>query len=179
MVLRTLILALAAALLAPAAMAQSADGSGIYVGGLVGRVRFSEDCPQSCDESSRGVRAFAGYQFNRYFGLEVGAASLGETKNEELGVPVKTQVRLVDASLLGHWHLAEKVALFGRLGAYSGKTTGTVTDTGTGVTLGAGAQFAVTPNLGLRVEWQDYATLSNGIRVFDANLLGVGVLWRF
>jgi outer membrane protein with beta-barrel domain len=177
MVLRSLILALAAA--APsAALAQSSD-SGIYVGGLLGRTRVSENCPQSCEEASRAARAFAGYQINRGFGIELGAASLGETKSQEFGVPVTTQVRVVDFTVLGHWHIAEKVALFGRLGGYSGKTTGTLTDTSSGVTGGVGAQFAVTPNLGLRVEWQDYATMSNGARLFDINLLGIAALWRF
>ena len=75
--------------------------------------------------------------------------------------------------------LAEKVSLFGRLGGFYGKTTSTITDSGTGVTLGVGAQFAVTRNLGLRVEWLDYATLANGLRIFDANLLGIAALWRF
>jgi opacity protein-like surface antigen len=175
--MRTL-LALVLVLAAPAAAAQS-DDSGFYVGGLLGRTRYSENCPQSCEESSRGLRAFAGMQLNRYFGLELGAAGLGETKNEELGVPVTTQVRVVDFTMLLHWPIVEKMSLFGRLGGYYGKTTGTITDSGTGVTLGVGAQFAVTRSPRLRVEWQDYATLASGIRVFDANLFGVGALWRF
>jgi OOP family OmpA-OmpF porin len=171
-------LALAAALPAPAALAQSSD-SGIYVGGLLGRSRVSENCPKSCDEASRAARAFAGYQFNRGFGMEVGAAGLGETKSDELGVPVTTQVRVLDFTVLGHLHLAEKVALFGRLGVYQGKTTGTLTDTSSGGTAGVGVQIAVTPNLALRVEWQDYATVSNGARLFDINLFGLAALWRF
>jgi len=170
--------ALAAAICAPAAFAQASD-SGIYAGGLLGRTRYSENCPQSCDEASRAARLFAGYQFNRWFGMELGAAALGETKNQELGVPVTTQVRVLDYTLLGYLHIAEKVALFGRVGAYSGKTTGTLTDTSSGGTAGVGVQFAVTPNLGLRVEWQDYATVSNGARLFDINLLGIAALWRF
>lgn len=178
MVLRSLILALAAALSAPAAFAQSSD-SGIYVGGLLGRTRVNADCPKSCDEASRAGRAFAGYQFNRWLGMEVGAAGLGETKQDELGVPVTTQVHVTDFTVLGHLHLAEKVALFGRLGVYSGKTTGTLTDTSSGGTAGVGVQLAVTPNLALRVEWQDYATVSNGARLFDINLFGLAALWRF
>ena len=180
MVLRSLsrLWVAALAVAAPAAAAPP-DDMGVYAGGLLGRTRYSHDCPESCEDASRGLRVFGGVQVTRYFGMEVGAAGLGETKTEELGAPVSTKVHVVDFSLLFHWPLAEKVALFGRLGGYYGKTTGTITDSGAGVTAGVGAQFAVTPNLGLRVEWQDYATVSNGARLFDINLLGIAALWRF
>lgn len=171
-------LAVALAVAATAAAAQPEDMA-VYAGGLLGRTRFSESCSPSCDEASRAVRVFAGVQVTKYFGMELGAASLGETQTEELGVPVTTRVRVVDFSLLGYLPLAQKVALFGRLGAYYGKTTSTLTDSGTGATFGVGAQLAVTQNLGLRIEWQDYSTLSSGLRVFNANVLGVAALWRF
>jgi opacity protein-like surface antigen len=174
----TRVLLLAFVLFAPPALAQSGDG-GFYVGGLLGRSQFSESCSQGCDGSSNALRAFAGLQLNRYFGLEAGIAHLGEAKGQEFGVPVTTSARVVDFTLLGHWLLAEKVSLFGRIGAYSGKTTGTITDSNTGLTLGFGAQFAASRNLALRVEYQDYATMSYSLHVFDVSLLGLSALWRF
>jgi OmpA-OmpF porin, OOP family len=175
---KTPALLLAAVLFAPPALAQS-DGSRFYLGGLLGTSKFSESCTQGCDDSSTALRAFAGVQMNRYFGLEAGFAHLGETSGQEFGVPVTTRARVFDFTLLGHWPLAEKVSLFGRIGGYAGKTTGTITDSATGLTVGFGAQFAATPNLALRVEYQDYATLSYSFHVFDVSLLGVSALWRF
>jgi opacity protein-like surface antigen len=178
--MRSLLLILSIAHFAPTALAQSQSEPGaLYLGGLLGRSQFSENCSQGCDDSSNALRAFAGVQLNRYFGLEAGVAHLGEATGQEFGVPVTTSARVFDFTLLAHWPIAEKVSLFGRIGAYAGKTTGTFTDSNTGLTLGFGAQFAASRNLSLRVEYQDYATMSYSLHVFDVSLLGLSALWRF
>jgi OOP family OmpA-OmpF porin len=69
-----------AALLAMAAFGASAQG---YLGASAGASEFNVDCTgaTTCSTSGSGMRAYAGYLFNRYWGVELGYISLGEQKS--------------------------------------------------------------------------------------------------
>src|SRR4051812_36937211 len=82
-----------AALALISAAAQAQDTTGWYAGGNVGRTRATIDDARITSglagqglattgiddrESDTGYRIFGGYQFNRYFGLELGYFDLGK-----------------------------------------------------------------------------------------------------
>ena len=51
-------------------------------------------------------------------------------------------------------------------------------ESGNGLTYGAGLQYDLSPNLGLRGEWQRYDKLA-GISDLKSDVLSVGAIWRF
>jgi opacity protein-like surface antigen len=53
-------------------------------------------------------------------------------------------------------------------------------DDNTGLTLGLGLRYDVTPNLGVRAEWQRYGDVSaDAFGEGDIDLVSIGALWRF
>ena len=173
-------LALAAAF-APAASAQSAaPAAHVYAGATVGQVRWSPGC-NGCDNLDTGLRVFGGYQLTRIFAAEIGYANLGEPR----GTGVLVKGNSWDASALAAWPVGDAFSIHGRLGIYRANVKGGGTLAGQqhdnyGLTYGAGAQFEATPNLALRLDWQEYSGPGGaGIPDSDIRLVSLGALWRF
>jgi len=171
----------ALALLASGASAQTTPPAGhIYVGGAVGQSRWSPPCT-SCDNLDTSLRVFGGYQINRTFAGEIGFTNLGETRGN--GVLVKGNAW--DASALAAWPIAGALAIYGRLGIYRGNLKGGGTLAGAqednyGLTYGAGLQFDVGTNVGLRLDWQEYSGAGgSNIPSTDIRNISLGALWRF
>jgi len=172
--------ALAAAFAGPAAAQSAAPAGHMYVGGTIGQSRWSPACG-GCDSNDSAVRVFGGYQINRIFAGELGFANLGETRSGATLVKGNAW----DLSALAGWPVSGSFSVYGRLGAYRGNLKGGGTLAGRqednyGVTYGVGAQFDATPNIGLRLEWQEYPGAGgSGIPDSDIRLISFGGLWRF
>src|SRR5690349_18799477 len=75
--------ALAALVFGTAALAQESAPAPrhLYAGGGVGEARWRPGCPSSvtpCEHNNQSVKAFAGYQINRYLAAEVAFTNYGK-----------------------------------------------------------------------------------------------------
>jgi OOP family OmpA-OmpF porin len=146
------------------------------------------------DDTDTGFKLFAGWQFTRNFALEGGYFRLGEfgyTANTASGSQrgtAKFQGGNVDA--VGILPITEKFAALGRIGVTYTQSKGTFSGVGvTGNTspsksegnfkVGLGLQYALTPALGLRGEWERYRVNDTIGNKGDIDMLTVGLLWRF
>jgi hypothetical protein len=140
------------------------------------------------DGQSNGFRIFAGYQFSKHVGLEVGYADLGEVdyRGSFQGVPVtdgKLGITGFDVALVVSFVVAEKTMLFGKVGAFAweaeandvagGVPFSTSTD-GTNAMLGIGLAYAVSPTAALRAEIESRRAADEVVNTFS-----FGVEFRF
>lgn len=140
-------------------LAQSAAGTGFYVGADVGNADFGSD-----DDTA--FKLYAGYKFHPNVAVEGGWASLFDKGGVEA-----TALEVVAVGMLP---LAPQFSLLGKLGFASIDVDSPAGgDTKTELTYGIGAQYDVTPKIGLRAQWQRYDTDQ------EIDLLSVGVLVRF
>lgn len=138
---------------------QSAAGTGLYVGADVGNADFGSD-----DDTA--FKLYAGYKFHPNVAVEGGWAQLFDKGGSEV-----TSLELVAVGILP---LAHQFSLLGKLGFASVDVdTPLGGDTKTELTYGIGAQYDVTPMIGVRAGWQRYDTDQ------EIDLLSVGVVVRF
>ena len=200
-----------AALLATPAFAQDEPGY-FYLGGSFGQSRAKIDetridadllsqglvtSSMTRDEKDKAWKAFAGYQFNRYVGLEGGYFNLGRFGFTSTTVPAGTldgRIRLhgLNLDLVGTLPIYERLSLIGRVGAQYATAHDTFGGTGAVVVLdpnphksqvnykvGAGLQFALTRNLMLRGEAERYRVNDAVGNHGDVNMFSAGLVWAF
>jgi OOP family OmpA-OmpF porin len=153
---------------ASGAFAQSQlDRPGWYVGGAFGQADIGPDTDTSW-------KIFGGYDINRHFAAEIAYSDLGEVT--ELGV--NTDARAYELSGLLKFPLGNQFSLYGLAGIANVKAEtsgplGTVSDDSTEFTWGVGAQMNLSPNFGLRAQWQRYETDA------EVDVISLGLLWKF
>jgi OOP family OmpA-OmpF porin len=153
----------------------------------------------SKDQHGLGYKAYAGYQFNRYFGLEGGYFNLGKFSFNSTTAPAGTLHG--DLKNNAGYNLdavgtvpvvPDKFSLYGRLGLQSSKTSDLFTGTGAASTValapsknqfgykaGLGLEFDFTKNIGMRGEWERYR-ISDGISGHaNVDVFSLNMLYRF
>jgi OOP family OmpA-OmpF porin len=151
------------ALLSAAAMTFSAGVlaqgalSGAYVGLDVGQTDVGP-------EDDTGWKIFGGYRFNQNIAAELGYGLLFDKGGVEL--------TSLEAVAVGMFPLANQFSIIGKLGfaMLEADPGGDETE----LTYGIGAQYDVTRNLGVRLQWQRYSTDPD-----DIDFISIGVLWKF
>lgn len=159
---------IAAATLGLPAAAQTTD-TGFYVGANIGQSKLKDGC-SGCDDKDTAWRFLGGYQLNRNFAAEVGYTNLGE-----FGA---TKVNAWELVGVGLFPLGNQFGIYGKLGGHHSEVKDGGSESGNGLTYGAGVQYDLSPNLGLRGEWQRYDKLA-GISDLKSDVLSVGAVWRF
>lgn len=162
-----------AALLAVVGMAYAADNEiRPYVGVDLTRVMadYNNDTylgvssDDLLKDSLNGINPYVGVQFNKYVGIEAGYLQTAEGKKSNVlnsGVNTKIKLSGFSADLVGTLPVTpdDKVSLLGSagLGRYKADITATgpgglvsADDSDTGYRLGAGAQYQLTDNIGVR-----------------------------
>jgi OOP family OmpA-OmpF porin len=199
------ILGLAAAAAATPAAAQSMDPSGIYLGGSLGRSQYKDTCKNlfiPCEAEDTSWRFFAGYQFNRNWAVELGYTDLGEATGTGPipaggNADMKVHATAFDLTGIGSIYVTQRLSLYGRLGAYMGRTTRDVefsafppvndAKTNSGFTFGAGVGYNLGP-LGLRLEWMRYDNIGTNQNsavqgqpsgTDDVDVFSLALLFRF
>lgn len=200
-----------ASLFAAPALAQDEPGY-FYLGGSFGQSRAKIDEPRinaellsqglvtssmTRDEKDKAWKAFAGYQFNRYVGLEGGYFSLGRFGFTSTTVPAGTldgRIRLhgLNLDLVGTLPIYENLSVIGRVGGQYATAHDTFRGTGAVVALdpnpsksalnykvGAGLQYALTRNLMLRGEAERYRVNDAVGNHGDVNVFSAGLVWAF
>lgn len=178
---------------------------GFYVGLSTAQARSSFDrfpavtggLPADYTNSSGTWKAFAGYQLNQYFGLEVTYAQLGEFNAHvnSAGVDLYTQIRTTawTGSLVGTLPLGKGFSLLGKIGeSYARESRGDcnicvapVTNSSSNTwspTFGVGVKYNFTPSWSARVEVDRYAKVGDsGDSTFGGriNLWSAGVAYKF
>ena len=182
------------------AHAQSSDvtlkmDSGFYVGAGVAHVEAREFCQigGSCDKNDVGWNVFAGYRFNRHLAVEGGYTDLGETSSSGFsgGVPTRftSQTTGFELTGLGIVPLTERFGLYAKLGFFrydnevvaSGGFVGSVSEKGTELTFGFGAEYAF-GQAAARLEWQRYYEITNarsGLAAGDTRVLRLAARYKF
>jgi OOP family OmpA-OmpF porin len=149
------------------------------------------------DEKDTAWKAFGGYQFNRYVGVEAGYFSLGRFGFTSTTAPAGSlagQIRLhgVSLDLVGTLPMTERLSAIARVGAQHASARDSFGGQGTVVVLspnpsksetnykfGAGLQYAFTPSLMLRGEAERYRINDAVGNHGDVNLYSVGLVLAF
>jgi len=180
--------------IALAGAAATAGAQTVYFGFGGGATRINADCSFtiSCDNSDVGWKAYAGYNINPMFGVEVLGYDMGSPHAVVpifgLG-PVNSSLNTTGFALAGviNVPLGRTVDLMGRLGIASNKlkasvasagVSGSDSETSTDALWGIGLGFRLTPNVSIRTEIDGTSATYFGDR-FDSTLFSLGLSVRF
>jgi opacity protein-like surface antigen len=151
---------------APAAMAQKSrsTASPWYVGLHVGQSDIDE-----LNDTDTAVRILGGYRFHQHLAVEVAYTDFGTVQG------VKGNAFEVDA--VGSWPLADRFSIYGKLGFARGEFKNGTSEDSIELTYGLGVQYDFMPNIGARLEWQQYPDVGDGAS--DVDVISIGVVYRF
>lgn len=158
------------------AHSSTATGPGLYAGASLGAPRYS-DSIAGVGTGGDGVagKAYLGYALTPYVSLEGTLADLGRVD----GGPGRVRSKAGSVDVVGTLPLNTQLSVLGRIGAARVRTsTPTGTDTGNGLKLGLGAEYALTPSVALRGEWERYRPDVFGDKP-NIDQYTVGVKYRF
>ena len=182
--MRKLTIAAITTALGLAALPALAADNGIYLGGSVGQSNVSYDESVlgedfSFDADSTGFKAIAGWRFLDALAVELNYVDLGSGDDQVAGQKIEADVDGISLSAVGFLPVGP-VDLFARVGAIdwdaniSSPGLGSLSDDGTDLTYGVGAQFRVW-SLSLRAEYERF-DISDADKV---DMISVGVTWTF
>ena len=174
---------LALALAVSANTAAASDG--FYVGAGAGQATIEiDDNEVDFDQDDFGWKAFAGYRFGSYFGVEGGYVNLGEPDDTVLGVDIEVDADGWDLFAVGFWPIGTRWDLFGKVGfiAWSADDKGSfegisVSDDqdGEDLAFGLGVGWNMDDHFSFRGEWE-YFDIDDTDEVY---MLSVGAVYRF
>jgi OmpA-OmpF porin, OOP family len=189
------IIALLGFLAAAAAGPAAAQEKGPYLGASFGVAQYINSCDRlivACDDRDKAWRLFAGYQFNRWVGLEAAYMNLGKVRFQGAvgGQAFDQDSRATGFDLVGVLSIpvVDHLSVFGKLGGYRARIVSDITlggvqdhvgETGSGFTYGLGVEFDLW-KLGVRAEAQRYENVG-GPRAGEDNIIlySLGLLLRF
>jgi OmpA-OmpF porin, OOP family len=190
---KLLISAICAALctttIAPSALAQ--ERKGFSLGIDYGRTEAKKYCNNiaDCDDTDKGPKVELGYDFNEYWSAELGYTSFGTVFDSNEGsLQVTQKSNAITLSALGTVPLGEWFGVYGRFGYArydtnnSGMVESVAIDDESGYTpfWGAGVSVNLSEEFSLRLEYQNYADLSDlPGRKDDVQGLYGGVVYHF
>jgi OOP family OmpA-OmpF porin len=179
----TLVILAIALALAPGASAFAEDG--FYAGVGVGQATIEiDDSDIDFDQDDFGWKAFAGYRFMPYFGVEGGYVDFGEPDDSILGIDVEVDADGWDLFAVGFWPIGEKWDLFAKLGviawsadikgSFQGESVSEEED-GADLAYGLGAGWNFSERFSVRGEWE-YFDIDDTDEVY---LLSLSAVYRF
>lgn len=141
--------------------------TGLYLGGSVGGSEYRNACDGTaalavgCDEKDVAWRGFAGWQFNRHIGLELGYANMGKAEASNGAASASLKSRGADLVGVFTWPLNDMFGVYGKAGVAYMRTklngpTGEVKENSTNLTFGGGLRLNFARNFAARLEWQRY-----------------------
>lgn len=156
-----------------------------WYGGLgFGQSDYQDVGVTSANTRSEGWKVYAGYQFNKYLGVEGGYTNLNDmtATNGPLRATVDTEAWNVAALL--SYPLTNKFSVIGKLGAAYMLSDAKVTngaaltvrssDDGFEPNYGVGVSYALFDNLSLRAEWERFDRND-----YDIDLMTAGITMKF
>lgn len=153
--------------------------NGLYAGASIGQATIDAcDGVANCDDEDTSWKIIGGWQLNPNLALEAGWVDFGEVSGSIGGSKVSAEVDGWTLAAKGILPLNEQFSLFGKFGAImwdvkGGGAASGVSDDGTDLMYGLGAQYMLTNRLGIVGEWEWYDIES------DVDLYSVGLLYKF
>jgi opacity protein-like surface antigen len=191
-------------ILAPTTSRAAADeASGLYIGAGVGQSDVDTSCAvpggvtTSCDTTNTAWKAYLGYQFNKWIGLEGGYVKFGDVNASGLvgSTPVSAQTQTwgVPVYAVGSIPIPldsagkYKISVLGKLGAIywdqqrnSSLPGNSGSGTGWDFAWGAGVQLTLSEHLGIRGEWEKFINVGNSATgQNDIQMWTVGLNYKF
>ncbi len=167
------------------------EDAGFTIGVDYGRTEAKKYCENitNCSNSDNGPRIEVGYDFNKSFGLELGYTSFGTLfESNDSSISIQQKSNAITFSAIGTVPVGDFFGIFGRVGyaRYDTNNSGTIEgvpikdESGNTPFWGAGVKFNVSPEFAVRVEYQNYADLSDQPgRKDDVQGLFAGGVYRF
>ena len=161
-----------------------------YVGVGLGKSQADITCPAatSCDDKDTAYKLYGGLEVNEFMSMEFGYVDLGKSTYSG-AVSGKRDTRGMSVQLVGTYSLSPKFTLLGKggFGILHTEVDGTVVasnseaDTDLEWSLGLGAQYNFTKNVGMRVEWERYFNVGDASTTgeADVDLITAGVIFKF
>jgi len=179
-------------LASPFALAQSAER--FYLGASAGASDIDDGMTAglitsgTVDGSDSGTKIFGGFRFGQKLALELAFVDLGKLSysGDFSGTPVtggKVKVSGFNTSLVALHQATPKLGLFAKAGLYAWEAkasdvTGGVPfaakDDGANLSLGIGADYYFTKNVGARLEWEHF-----NLDPEKASLVSAGIVVKF
>ena len=169
--LTAVVFAAAFAIAAPAA-------AQFYIGATIGQAEFKEGClgTGECDDKDSAWRILGGFQFSKFFALELGYYDFGEASSGATNL----EAEALELVAVGSFHLTDRFSVYGKVGGYQGTLKGGgIDEDNTDLTYGFGARWDFTKRLGVRGEWQRYDSLGGGNQKTDVDVLSIGLIFSF
>lgn len=187
--LGTICTALFSMSLAPAAMA--IDEHGFTVGLDYGRTEAKKYCENitNCSSTDNGPKIEVGYDFNKMFGIALGYTSFGTLfDSNENSLSLSQKSNAITFSVVGTVPIHDMFAAYARVGyaRYDTNNSGSIAgvpvedEQGNTPMWGVGVKFTLNEQFALRLEYQNYADLSDiPGRRDDVQGLFAGGVYRF
>jgi len=176
------------------AAAQALAQEKFYAGGSIGSSSIDESITAGLidsgpvDGKSNGFKVFGGYRFNPNLAVELALVDLGKASysGSFFGAPVTggtVKVSGFNASAVALHPVNPEFELFAKAGLFAWEakasdTTGGVpfsgTTDGANLSLGIGANYYFTKNVGARIEWEHFNLDSD-----KASMLSAGIVVKF
>lgn len=161
--------------------------SGFYLGVGAGQFNVEVDDLDTTDEAREAFdgddttyKAFGGWRFNRFIGVELAYMDLGKPEDTIENVRVETEIDGFTPYVIGTLPLGP-VELFAKVGYYfydvkiNGQSLASVDDSGEDLVYGAGVGLTLFEHLHARLEYE----IIDVSEVDDANAVWLSGAWRF
>ena len=153
-----------------------------YIGGSIGTSNSDGFCTTlgNCDADGKSWKLYSGIRVNDSVLFEMGYANLGEQQGQDTNGAVSQKSTAVTATGLMTYSVNEQVELFGKAGlarwsnTYT-DSTGSSKSSGNDILVGAGANYDLGDNMGVRAEWERFKDIGSSTHKGDVDLLSVGV----
>ena len=184
-----------------------AEDTGIFFGGSVGYSALDQDSSfidtqltalgftgtVDVDDEDLGWKVFFGYNFSRYFGLEVGYVDLGEANTDiNITAPVaadvefETDITGYTVTAIARYPLTDRFEFQGKFGGLFSDSDTTSKFTGlpasliagdddgdTNMTAGLGMKFRISEHADIRADWDRYIQITEADNDVDMFSLGL------
>lgn len=154
-----------------ASMAQARSaGTGWYAGFHLGQSDVDE-----VNETDTAFRILGGYQINQTFAAELAYTDFGKV---DAGFGFDLKGNAIELVGVGAWPIADRFSVYGKLGLARGefKLDGQSEDS-IELTYGIGVRYDFAPNMGARLEWQNYPDVGDGAS--DVSVISLGLVFKF
>ena len=173
----------------------SAADNGFYVGGSIGQSRpsfgsesFSAGTGYNAENSATAWKGFAGYQFDKNWGVELNTMHLGtyDVTAPTAGTSGTAKITGWGADVVGTMPMTQGVSLLGKVGMLRtdqrlGGTIGSASDKKWSPKVGIGLKYDINERLGARVEMEHISNIGSAANTIDtkANVYSVGLAYKF
>jgi len=164
-----------------------------YAGLSFGQSKVNDFCDEftgvSCDDSDTALKVFGGAKLNKNFALEASYIDLGEAIVTDDIDTFTAEVTGLNLSAVGIIPASDSVDIFGKVGlllwdlklALSGTFNDSISEDGTDISFGFGANFNVNETFAIRAEFEKFNSIGKESTTGESSvtLLSLGAVFKF